>query len=107
MAVCTRGILASVVLVLVLVNHVLAEACYLNTTACEPITTSMCLTTKVTFTHTSLIYTNKTLSQSDILDQLSVWQQLEGVPECWNLIQPYLCSVYLPKCDPANTKVFN
>lgn len=76
-----------------------AEPCLMNVSSCVPINTSECLTTKVTFTHTSLLFTNQTLTQNEILADLEVWKQLQGVPECWNVIQPHLCSVYLPKCD--------
>jgi hypothetical protein len=45
------------------------------------------------------------LMQSDVLADLEVWKQLQGVPECWNVIQAHLCSVYLPKCDNDVAKV--
>lgn len=41
-------------------RQVNAKPCYLDVTSCVPIYTSMCLTTKVTFTHTSLNFTNET-----------------------------------------------
>ena len=97
-------ILAGLTLLGAGISLVSSEGCYYNST-CVPINTSMCLTTKVTFKHTSLVYTNGTLTQDEILEQLEIWKQLQGVPECWNLVQPYLCSVYLPKCDEVNQKV--
>ncbi|KAL4218471.1 hypothetical protein ACF0H5_023205 [Mactra antiquata] len=86
-------------------NLVTSAPCYKQNTTCVPVSLSMCLTTKVTFTHTSLIYTNSTLTQSEIQDDLEVWRQLQGVPECWSVIQPFLCSVYLPRCNDEASEV--
>ena len=35
----------------------------------------------------------------NIKDRLKDWEALKAVPKCWAVIQPLLCSVYLPKCE--------
>ena len=27
------------------------------------------------------------------------WQNLKSVPKCWAVIQPFLCALYMPRCD--------
>lgn len=76
-----------------------AEPCYETTDTCIPVNETMCLTTKLSFNTTSLMYTNNTISLEEIKAHLDAWSHLKQVPECWNIIQPFLCSVYLPKCD--------
>ena len=85
------------------IRNASGEPCYHNTTSCEPVNTTFCLTSKITFSHTSTLFTN--LSQSEAENHLSIWSQLKRVPECWAVVQPFLCSVYLPKCNVATQQV--
>eukprot|EP00092_Neocalanus_flemingeri_P027713 GFUD01030083.1.p1 GENE.GFUD01030083.1~~GFUD01030083.1.p1 ORF type:complete len:1052 (+),score=290.32 GFUD01030083.1:52-3156(+) len=34
---------------------------------------------------------------------LSDWAGLQSVPACWAVVQPLLCSIFQPKCDPATS----
>ncbi|XP_052764261.1 uncharacterized protein LOC128206108 [Mya arenaria] len=78
--------------------------CYMNdTSSCVPVEVTECLTGEVTFNYTSLVYTNGSLSQVEIQTQLDAWSHLKAVPECWSIIQPFLCSVYLPRCDQGES----
>ena len=78
---------------------VLATPCYQTNGSCIPVNHTMCLTTKISFKNTSTIYTNGSLTLNEISLHLEAWSHLRRVPECWNIIQPFLCSVYLPKCN--------
>jgi hypothetical protein len=44
------------------------------------------------------VLANDSLRQSDVRDRLVQWSGLRFVPKCWEVVQPLLCSVYLPKC---------
>ena len=81
------------------------DPCYLNTSSCTPVTTSFCLGAKISFTHTSLIFANDSSDLTEVERNLAQWSLLQRVPECWSVIQPFLCSVYLPKCDLGEEKV--
>lgn len=53
-------------------------------------------------------YTSTTLdliayhSQDESLEKLISYQALKHVPKCWSVIQPFLCAVFLPKCENIN-----
>lgn len=32
-------------------------------------------------------------------EKLRLWQGLRHIPKCWAVIQPFLCAVYMPKCE--------
>lgn len=32
-------------------------------------------------------------------DKLLLWQSLRSVPKCWAVIQPFLCALYMPRCE--------
>ena len=81
-----------------------AQPCFYNTTSCIAANVT-CLGTKTTFTHTSLLFANDSATLEETENNLAQWSLLRRVPECWAVIQPFLCSIYLPKCDATEQKV--
>ncbi|GFS11885.1 smoothened [Elysia marginata] len=88
----------------------LSPHCYRSTNitgACVPVNSSLsaermtCLGADIPFTHTSLRLAGSS-SLEDALEKLHLWTALQNVPQCWAIIQPFLCSVYLPKCTSAH-----
>ncbi|KAH3748542.1 uncharacterized protein LOC127848283 [Dreissena polymorpha] len=98
---------APIVCLLHLIALVASIPCYHGnaTSVCVVVETPVCMTAEVTFNYTSQVFTNSTYNQSVIQEQLKYWEHLRLVPECWKLIQPFLCSVYLPKCENDKQEV--
>lgn len=74
---------------------------------CEPLNRTTCLGTKLPYANTSVhltFYDN----QYQIQTQLELYRELINVPNCWAVIQPLLCSTFMPKCDQVlgNDMVF-
>ena len=43
-----------------------------------------------------LIPTNESIS---IQSRFQTFQNLQNFPKCWNVIQPYICAIYMPRCE--------
>lgn len=56
-----------------------------------------CFGTTLPFTHTALLWTNDSSTLVDIKTHLALWEGLRNIPQCWAVVQPFLCSMYLPK----------
>ncbi|XP_033097394.1 smoothened homolog [Anneissia japonica] len=65
---------------------------------CVPVEITECLGNSIGFSHTSLSLANDSTSQEETQNRLAQWKAIQSVPRCWEVIQPFLCSVYLPKC---------
>ncbi|GFO12560.1 smoothened [Plakobranchus ocellatus] len=57
-----------------------------------------CLGAKIPFTHTSVALAGDSTNLEGVRKKLQLWAGLQNVPQCWAVVQPFLCSVYLPKC---------
>lgn len=33
------------------------------------------------------------------------WQNLKSVPKCWAVIQPFLCALYMPRCENGTVEL--
>ncbi|CAL1530064.1 unnamed protein product, partial [Lymnaea stagnalis] len=76
--------------------------CYRNTSitgSCQPLAIKSCMGTAVPFAQTSMSLVNDSQTLDEVNDKLKLWSGLRNVPQCWAVVQPFLCSVYLPKCD--------
>ncbi|XP_071104100.1 protein smoothened-like [Haliotis cracherodii] len=75
--------------------------CHINTTNCIPfgIVGKKCLGTTLDFQYTSLEFANDSSTLAQVDEKLALWSGLQNVPQCWSVVQPFLCSVYFPKCD--------
>lgn len=67
-------------------------------TKCENITSEICYGAKLPYTRISLDLTNS-YSQEEVREKLYSYEALRHVPKCWAVVQTFLCSVFLPKCE--------
>lgn len=68
---------------------------------CEEIKSKQCLGTNLPYQSTTLNLTSS-YSQEESFELLYSYQALRHVPKCWAVIQPFLCAVFLPKCELIN-----
>ena len=78
------------------------SSCHLSGATCIPLSgpgtaPPTCYGASLKFSHTSLLWANDSISLADVTSRLKVWEGLSSVPECWAVVQPFLCSVYMPK----------
>ena len=66
---------------------------------CEPVFNNTCLGTTVNHQYTSNVLANDSKTLGDIHDKLMMWKGLQYVPKCWEVVQAFLCAVYMPKCE--------
>ncbi|XP_013397991.1 smoothened homolog [Lingula anatina] len=66
---------------------------------CEPLETSTCLGTPLPYAQTSLVLVNDSSNQTEAQMRLKLWSGLQSVPQCWAVVQPLLCAVYMPPCN--------
>ncbi|XP_022199353.2 protein smoothened [Nilaparvata lugens] len=66
---------------------------------CVPLNYSHCMGTRLPYSKTSLDLVNGLRSQEQAQEQLNLLQGLINLPKCWVVIQPFLCSLFMPKCD--------
>lgn len=57
-----------------------------------------CLGLQLDYTTISLDLANDSSSFEDIKNNLNAWSGLKGAPKCWEVLQPLLCAVYMPRC---------
>jgi smoothened protein len=75
--------------------------CTQEVETCEPLkdgSKTKCFGTVLPYSHTSLALAADSYNQSDAFEKLFQWEGLRNVPKCWEVIQPFLCATYLPKC---------
>ncbi|XP_032809666.2 protein smoothened [Petromyzon marinus] len=75
-----------------------AERC-VRPAACEPLAYSSCLGAALPYAQTALVLASDSHSQHDAQANLQLWAGLRSVPRCWEVVQPLLCAVYMPRCS--------
>ncbi|CAG5134549.1 unnamed protein product [Candidula unifasciata] len=65
---------------------------------CVPLTSRLCLSSTLPFSHTSTSLAGDSQTLDDVYEKLRLWSGLQNIPQCWSVVQPFLCSVYLPRC---------
>lgn len=65
---------------------------------CEALNYSHCMGVKLPYSSTSLDLIDLP-SQEAVQEKLHLYQGFKNVPKCWTVIQPFLCSLYMPKCE--------
>ena len=80
-------------------------ACKQNSTCKSLQNSTTCFGVNLPFTHTLLEFATDSSTLDEVNEKLKLWEGLKYVPECWALIQPFLCSVYLPKCDSGEVEL--
>ncbi|KAK4467796.1 hypothetical protein MN116_008722 [Schistosoma mekongi] len=73
------------------------EQCTLDTTSCVPIAQHLnrtCLGNHLPYKLTASI----PLDEDVTFYSLEFWTALQSIPTCWDKLQYFLCSVYIPEC---------
>ncbi|XP_072744512.1 protein smoothened isoform X1 [Anoplolepis gracilipes] len=65
---------------------------------CVPLHKSTCMGTKLPYSFTTLDLIPERVTQDIIEERLHLLQALKHVPKCWAVVQPFLCSIFMPKC---------
>ncbi|RZC37430.1 smoothened [Asbolus verrucosus] len=65
---------------------------------CQPLNYTACMGTKLPYYSTTLELTDLA-TQEKVQEKLQLFQYLRYVPKCWAVIQPFLCALYMPKCE--------
>uniref|UniRef100_A0A4W3JHJ9 Protein smoothened n=1 Tax=Callorhinchus milii TaxID=7868 RepID=A0A4W3JHJ9_CALMI len=66
---------------------------------CQPLKYNTCLGSALPYTHTSISLAEDSSTQEEAHNKLVLWSGLRNAPGCWNVIQPLLCAIYMPKCE--------
>ncbi|GFU05108.1 smoothened homolog, partial [Nephila pilipes] len=64
-----------------------------------------CFGTKLPYSSTSLDLAEDSESLLEAQDNLDLWQGLRSIPQCWAVVQTYLCAVYRPKCENGSVSL--
>ncbi|XP_076232442.1 smoothened, frizzled class receptor isoform X2 [Calliopsis andreniformis] len=65
---------------------------------CVEMQRSTCMGTRLPYTTTTLDLIPENMNQDDVEEKLHVLQALRHIPKCWAVVQPLLCSIFMPKC---------
>ena len=79
----------------------LSSHCKLQVDGCEPLVhgnKTKCFGAVLPYSHTSLALAADSANQSEAFGKLNQWSGLKNAPKCWEVVQPFLCAAYLPKC---------
>ncbi|XP_014203465.1 protein smoothened [Copidosoma floridanum] len=65
---------------------------------CVHMSNSTCMGTRLPYDTTSMDLIPYYTTQEAIREKLYLLQSLKHIPKCWAVVQPFLCSVFMPKC---------
>ncbi|KAL7979837.1 hypothetical protein Chor_008175 [Crotalus horridus] len=72
---------------------------------CEALRENACLGSPLPYAATSTLLAGDSSSQAEAHDKLLLWSGLRNAPRCWDVIQPLLCAVYMPKCEDGKVEL--
>ncbi|KAK2519345.1 Smo [Columba livia] len=75
--------------------------------SCERLRYGACLGSALPYAATSTLLATDSASQEEAHGKLLLWSGLRNAPRCWDVIQPLLCAVYMPKCEDGQNEVQN
>lgn len=80
-------------------SDIMRSGCDVAVSKCEPVQTKDCFGALLPYRRTAPgVFTGNVTDQKDVQASLQLWKALRTIPQCWEVIQPLLCSVYLPRC---------
>ena len=80
-------------------SDIMRSGCDMVVPKCEPLQAKDCFGALMPYRRTAAgAFTGDTAHQKDVQASLRLWRALRTVPQCWEVLQPLLCSVYLPRC---------
>ncbi|CAH0564156.1 unnamed protein product [Brassicogethes aeneus] len=65
---------------------------------CQSLNYTSCMGAKLPYHSTTLNLTDLS-SQEKVQEKLQFYQYIRFIPKCWAVIQPFLCALYMPKCE--------
>ncbi|XP_018905351.2 LOW QUALITY PROTEIN: protein smoothened [Bemisia tabaci] len=66
---------------------------------CQPLNTTLCMGAQLKYSSTTLDLIDPEMTQEIAQEHLEKWRGLISLPKCWSVVQPFLCSLYMPKCE--------
>ena len=85
-------------------SDIMRSGCELAVPKCEYLQSKDCIGAMLPYRRTAPgAFTGDIVRQQDIQASLRLWRALRTVPQCWEVVQPLLCSVYLPPCKVDGT----
>jgi len=74
--------------------------CFQNIPSCVPLSGSECFGVSLPYQYAAPgSFAPQVASIVNVSAQFQLWSALRNVPQCWEVIQPLLCAVYLPRCQ--------
>lgn len=65
---------------------------------CQGLKYSTCMGARLPYHSTTLELTDLA-TQEEVQEKLNLFDYVRYVPKCWAVIQPFLCALYMPKCE--------
>ncbi|XP_066597642.1 protein smoothened [Prorops nasuta] len=65
---------------------------------CIQMQKNTCMGTKLPYSTTTLDLIPEYTTQESVEEKLYLLQGLRHIPKCWTVVQPFLCSLFMPKC---------
>ncbi|XP_046414631.1 protein smoothened [Neodiprion fabricii] len=59
---------------------------------------TLCMGTRLTYSTTTLDLIPDSTLEGSIQENLNQFRGLMHIPKCWAVVQPFLCSIFMPKC---------
>jgi len=85
-------------------SEIMRSSCEMAVPKCEFLQSKDCVGAVLPYRRTAPgAFTGDIVHQQDIQSSLQLWKALRTVPHCWEVVQPLLCSVYLPLCKVDDT----
>lgn len=72
---------------------------------CELLEKRTCLGEPLDFQYTTTDLVSDSKNQKEVQENLRRWEGLRFLPKCWSVLQPFLCEVYVPKCENSTVKL--
>ncbi|EDO40119.1 predicted protein [Nematostella vectensis] len=72
---------------------------------CEPLKEQTCLGEKLDYHYTTTELVTDSSSQDQVKKNLEKWEGLKFLPKCWEVLQPFLCQIYKPKCKNGSVEL--
>lgn len=65
---------------------------------CHKMNYTTCMGVKLPYTSSTLQLTGLA-TEEQVQEMLQLYHYLRYIPKCWAVIQPFLCALYMPKCE--------
>ena len=76
-----------------------------KTLKCEELRQHTCFDITLPFNYTTTEIASDSKDQEEVVKNLEKWRALSFLPDCWEVLKPLLCRVYMPKCENGNVRL--